>query len=561
MPPELKPPETTGPGTSLQTSAPPTGSSSNGLKRGLRLTPGYERQRELLRPGDDLPRLDDDYNPFRKKKEPSGLDLDTFRREHDLRFVQVREDLRSRLTAERLAGLSSLPKKDGPSSGPPDMKTVIARWKEQAIQLPEFAPGKPGQDGKERDRKGDKGALWDGLVQNTPTIRLSSRKGPLSVPLREARNAAALEALERAAQVMKLDDRRVKVELADLMKRDGVEKGSEEAAEQHQPQAGWEEEAARDDPQWWLNLLSAVGGAFAFAVYDYIAFNEFAANKGDQQQLKYRLFQTPTQLFIHRWLSEKVSPASAAAFDVIWWTWGCDLMFYAIAQLDVGKSGWAGPGSFRMVNDDEVTWASWTPLGILSGLANLLGGRQWSEPLPGEVLYLQAALGFLAAVGFSTMTRAEVDEFLDGVGLGGLRDVFQRNNMDLYAAINTSLQDPRGEVGVTYRTDATTELNIGLGTGEKDGFYSTMGVEFLGEYRDWLLRVGLTMDRKDVGLYADWQQKVADWNLFLGGEVRDEIVRIGGGADYRAGNTALSGRLSWDGLDGWLAKLRIHIDL
>lgn len=426
-----------------------------------------------------------------------------------------------------------------------DIAALVARFNATGVKAPGGDDRDAGADREEMrsgdgasDSAGSSGQVWDALVRTSPTIEISSRRGRHTTPLGTAKELPIGAALDLVARAMELDDERVEVTTP-----------------------AWEDTLDAQDPAWWENLLAAMGGAFAYALYDYIAFNAFAFNQGDERQLQYRLFQAPTQIFIHRWLSQNVSPQAAAAFEVIWWTWGCDLMFYAIAELGLGQEGWHGPGSFEGVSRAKVTWASWTPMGIVAGLGNLINGEPWTEPLDGGQLILQSLVGVLVAAGVSMLTRADLKALIDALGFGFLEDAFTKNGMDLYAAVTTSLENPSVEAGITYQPDSQTELHAGLGTDDKDGFFGTLGVQYLSEQRDWLLRVGLTLDKDDVGLYADWQKRVGAWNLFVGTRLRDEYFKLGGGAELDTHGMRLSGKVSWDTREKWLASLKIAIDL
>ncbi|MFO0748080.1 MAG: hypothetical protein U1F43_20840 [Myxococcota bacterium] len=515
--------------SSTQTSTSTNGTNgtngrSRGLDRKLRTTDGYDQQLRLLTPGDDGPR---------------------FRLDADKRFGSMKRNLEAELTAERLATVRDLPKRDaGPKrAGGLDVAALVARWKAQGMTMPDLGkhdeePSGDAQSQGREKKKGDPGALWGELVQSGPTISIDSKRGHHAAPLEQAKDAPIGEVLERVARAMKRDDQKVRVGGG----------------------RGWQADLDQEDPQWWVSLLAAMGGAFAYAVYDYIAFNELAFNQGDGKQLQYRLFQAPTQVFIHQWLASNVSSAAAGAFETLWWTWGCDLMFYAIAELGIGKADWHGPGSWETVSRAGITWASWTPLGILAGIGNLMNGKKWSEPIEGGALILQSLIGFLVAAGITFMSREDQDEFLDLIGLGWLAGLFAKHGMDLYVELTTSLEHPSVEAGLTFKPDENVEMKAGLGQDE-DGFYGTLGMKVLGEHRDWLLDVGLTLDKSNIGAYAEWQKKVGEWNLFVSTRLRDEYLKIGGGAELRKDGVRLGGKMSWDTREKWLASLRISVDL
>jgi hypothetical protein len=65
-----------------------------------------------------------------------------------------------------------------------------------------------------------------------------------------------------------------------------------------------------------------------------------------------------------------------------------------MGRLGVVKKGssWDGAGSFRNVLDDKVTWAWWTPVGLLRGGKN-------DRPIEGRTLLIQSGVGLAVALG------------------------------------------------------------------------------------------------------------------------------------------------------------------
>ena len=65
-----------------------------------------------------------------------------------------------------------------------------------------------------------------------------------------------------------------------------------------------------------------------------------------------------------------------------------------MGKLGVVKPGssWDGAGSFDMVNHNQVTWAWWTPVGLLNGAKN-------DKPIDGKTLYIQSGVGLAVALG------------------------------------------------------------------------------------------------------------------------------------------------------------------
>ncbi|MAT38643.1 MAG: hypothetical protein CL946_03460 [Ectothiorhodospiraceae bacterium] len=132
------------------------------------------------------------------------------------------------------------------------------------------------------------------------------------------------------------------------------------------------------------------GAVVLFAAYDYVGFN---LAKHDENWLEvYRVSQVVLQGALAWVLNREAGWSSAAAFGAIWWTFGCDLLYYAFAELLDPGEPWQGAGAFsESVLADRVTWAYWTPLGIARGYDR-------EEPIEGSALLTQAAIGLVAGV-------------------------------------------------------------------------------------------------------------------------------------------------------------------
>jgi len=64
-----------------------------------------------------------------------------------------------------------------------------------------------------------------------------------------------------------------------------------------------------------------------------------------------------------------------------------------MGRLGVVKEGskWDGKGSFKSVLEDKVTWAWWTPVGLLNGAKN-------DKPIKGSTLFIQSGVGLALAL-------------------------------------------------------------------------------------------------------------------------------------------------------------------
>jgi hypothetical protein len=112
-------------------------------------------------------------------------------------------------------------------------------------------------------------------------------------------------------------------------------------------------------------FLAGLAGAVLFALFDYFGFNislkrkwaDFShRNKYRTAQLVFHIFLTLFLLVVNGW-------KPALIMNIIWWTWGCDFMFYMFCEIfNFGKDR----GNFRKeVLSNSVQWAWWTPYGLL----------------------------------------------------------------------------------------------------------------------------------------------------------------------------------------------------
>jgi len=138
-----------------------------------------------------------------------------------------------------------------------------------------------------------------------------------------------------------------------------------------------------------LNLVFTISAAVVFALFDYFGFN-ISLKKGwaDFSNFnKYRVVQGLFQLLLTALLFFLSGWRTASAFNIIWWTWGCDFMFYLYCEIfNYGKDR----GNFRKeVMSNSVKWAWWTPYGIMF--------TKKGDVIKFKILVLQAVLGTLAA--------------------------------------------------------------------------------------------------------------------------------------------------------------------
>ncbi|MFZ1730907.1 MAG: hypothetical protein WBQ23_11445 [Bacteroidota bacterium] len=143
-------------------------------------------------------------------------------------------------------------------------------------------------------------------------------------------------------------------------------------------------------------LLYLTGAAMGFALFDYIGFNLVRDN--DAAMPFYRVLQGAVQLGISWFLYEQVGLPTSIAFNVLWWTWGADAIYYGYTELfNVGGS-WRGRGIFQSdIMNNNCYWASWTPVGIAQGMdpdKKIAGNTLVAQSIVGAFLAVSITVGF-----------------------------------------------------------------------------------------------------------------------------------------------------------------------
>jgi len=138
-----------------------------------------------------------------------------------------------------------------------------------------------------------------------------------------------------------------------------------------------------------IQILLAAIALMIFALFDYLGYNTL----GKRDLPLYRKvelgFGVALFLLLGLWIRSWCAGLMAA---FAWWTWWADLLFYVWAHwLKIWP---AETDSFQHdVQGDLVTWAWWTPAGLLMGRA-----KDRTKPISGVVLLVQALLGFVQIV-------------------------------------------------------------------------------------------------------------------------------------------------------------------
>lgn len=132
-----------------------------------------------------------------------------------------------------------------------------------------------------------------------------------------------------------------------------------------------------------------LGASVLFAGFDYVGFN---ATRQHPTALKvYRVLQVLTQSALTWLLYEQMGLPTAIGFNLIWWTFGDDFLYYGYAELVNPGHPWESRGDLgRGVMSNHCTWAYWTPIGIARGMRR-------NDPIAGNTLVAQALTGLALA--------------------------------------------------------------------------------------------------------------------------------------------------------------------
>ena len=132
-----------------------------------------------------------------------------------------------------------------------------------------------------------------------------------------------------------------------------------------------------------------LGASVLFAGFDYVGFN---ATRQNPNALKvYRVLQVLAQTAISWVLYDQVGLPTAIGFNLIWWTFGDDFLYYGFAELINPGHPWESRGDLgRGVMSNQCRWAYWTPIGIARGMRR-------DDPIAGNTLVAQALTGLALA--------------------------------------------------------------------------------------------------------------------------------------------------------------------
>ena len=117
-----------------------------------------------------------------------------------------------------------------------------------------------------------------------------------------------------------------------------------------------------------MELLASFTGILIFSLYDYFGFHISHKKGWEDFSLinPYRISQLTVQIIITVFLFIYYGWFSALAFNILWWTWWADLLFYFWYDLLRIFGYPRKPGGFKeQVMGNKVTWAYWTALGFI----------------------------------------------------------------------------------------------------------------------------------------------------------------------------------------------------
>ncbi len=136
-------------------------------------------------------------------------------------------------------------------------------------------------------------------------------------------------------------------------------------------------------------VLYLTGASLLFAGVDYVGYN--LTKKNSTALTIYRIFQIAMQASITWFLYKELGLPTAIGFNIMWWTFCDDFLYFGYAELFNPGGSWESRGNLeKNVFGNHATWAYWTPVGISRGMKR-------DQPIAGNTLLAQALIG--AAIG------------------------------------------------------------------------------------------------------------------------------------------------------------------
>lgn len=135
------------------------------------------------------------------------------------------------------------------------------------------------------------------------------------------------------------------------------------------------------------------GSVVALGVYDYFGYN---LTQDRQPALTiYRISFVLAQAGLTYLLYEKFGLPSAIGFNLIWWTFGVDMVYYGVCEMNPDPGGtWPGRGAWAAESREGLKFAHWTPVGLLRGARE-------GDPIARNTIVAQAVVGFALGISIS----------------------------------------------------------------------------------------------------------------------------------------------------------------
>ncbi len=139
-----------------------------------------------------------------------------------------------------------------------------------------------------------------------------------------------------------------------------------------------------------LFIIYGILAVIVFSLFDYFGFNiSLKKNWADFKLFnRYRAAQVSVQIILTLLLLFLSGWQSVLVFNLIWWTWGCDFLFYLFCEIfNYGNDR----GNFRIeVLGNNVQWAWWTPYGLMF--------TKRGEVIKFKILLFQSLIGLLTSI-------------------------------------------------------------------------------------------------------------------------------------------------------------------
>ena len=135
------------------------------------------------------------------------------------------------------------------------------------------------------------------------------------------------------------------------------------------------------------------GGTVVLGVYDYFGYN--LARHDPTALTLYRVSFVVAQAAITYILYRKFGLPTAIGFNLIWWTFGTDMVYYGVCESNPNPShAWPGRGAWAGESRNGITHAYWTAVGLLRG-ANP------GVPIAGDTIVAQSIVGLALGITIS----------------------------------------------------------------------------------------------------------------------------------------------------------------